>query len=162
MVKIRQLKWNDIPKVRQRILQKQNGICPLCQNPIDAACLDHHHKKRIKGTGQVRGVLCRSCNVMLGKIENNCVRYGISQKLLPDVLRNMAVYLEGAHYPYMHPSEMAPPKKLKKSSFNTLVTAMKKKYVSEKQLPTFPKSGKLTKPLAVLFKKYKIEPGYYK
>jgi hypothetical protein len=112
------LKHCDISTLREVLCQKQQGICPICCKELNAPCLDHHHKKRIKGTGQIRGVLCRACNVMLGKIENNCVRYSIAQEGLPAVLRNMATYLEQPHLPYIHPSDAPKAKKLRKSSYN--------------------------------------------
>lgn len=161
MGKIKQMKHSDVPKLRDKLLRRQKGICPICKNKIDAPCLDHQHIKRIKGTGQIRGVLCRSCNVLLGKLENNCVRYGVSQDRLPFVLRNMAEYLERPHFKYLHPSEAPPVKKLKKSSYTALVKRIKEKG-SRKSPPPFPKSGKLTKPLKILYREHNLIPGFYK
>lgn len=54
----------------------QNGRCALCGEPlpIGEAVLDHDHT-----TGQVRGVLHRGCNAMLGHIENNRARNHLSR-----------------------------------------------------------------------------------
>lgn len=158
--KIKVLGWGDISTLRDALSQKQGGFCPLCQRELNAPCLDHHHKKRIKGSGQVRGVLCRSCNVMLGKIENNCVRYSISQEELPMILRNMACYLEQPHLPYIHPSDAPKTPKLKKSSYNKLKKIMKDA-PGRKKCPEYPKSGKLTKPLEALYKEFQLEPEFY-
>jgi hypothetical protein len=152
------MKEGDIPELRERLLKRQDGICPICIKVVDAPCLDHHHVKRIKGTGQIRGVLCRACNTFIGKMENNCVRYGVKMETLPAVLRNTALYLEKPHFPYIHPSEREKPKKLKKSSYNKL----KKANGGQFKFPEYPKSGKLTVGLAKLFVLNGIEPEYYK
>lgn len=158
--KIKVLGWGDISPLREALCEKQQGFCPICCRKINAPCLDHHHKKRIKGSGQIRGVLCRSCNVMLGKIENNCVRYSISQEELPEILRNMAKYLEQPHLPYIHPSDAPKQKLLMKSSYNKLKKIMKEA-PSKKKCPEYPKSGKLTKPLKALYKEYNLKPEFY-
>lgn len=156
------LKGCDLPGLRQQLLDEQDGECPICGLPVDAPCLDHSHKRHTKGTGLVRGVLCRSCNVLLGKIENNCTRYKVSHKALPLVLRNMACYLERPHKNILHPSERERPKKLKKSSYNLLKKRAKAAGVPAKRMPDFPKSGLLTKPLEAMFLKYDLEPEFYK
>lgn len=47
--------WNSM-------FESQGGKCALCREkpPVD---VDHHH-----GTGEVRGLLCRGCNVGLGQL----------------------------------------------------------------------------------------------
>ncbi len=152
---IENLRWSDVDAVRSVISHRQNGICPVCNKSLKMPCLDHQHKKRVGGSGQVRGVICSLCNVMVGKIENNCSRYLVSQKELPQVLRNIADYLEREQYPYLYPSEVEKPKKLKKSSYNALLK------MSNQTVPPYPKSGKLTKPLKALYESLGIEPEYY-
>ena len=52
-----------------RMLQEQKGVCAICHKPetsenqygIKRLCVDHCHK-----SGKVRGLLCFSCNSMLG------------------------------------------------------------------------------------------------
>ena len=151
------LKQSDIKPIRKQILEEQNGVCLICGKEPKIACLDHSHKKRIHGSGLVRGVLCSSCNIFIAKSENNCMRYGFSQKELPDILRKMAKYLEKDHYPYIHPSEVEKPKKLKKRSYNVL----KKAYRGRAKFPPYPKSGNLIKKLAILFDEYNITPQFY-
>lgn len=150
----KQLKYKDLPIIRDELYKKQKGICPICNRKIeiDNAVVDHHHKKKVKGTGLLRGVLCRNCNVFLGKIENNCVRFGISQTLLPAVLSNIVSYLLKSHLPYIHPSEHP---KLKKESYQALKKAMKGK---GKKIPCYPKNKRITKPLEALFKECDIVP----
>ena len=50
------------------LFEKQNGCCAICQceesghNATDRLLIDHNHE-----TDTVRGLLCSSCNLMLGK-----------------------------------------------------------------------------------------------
>ncbi len=52
--------------------EKQGGVCAICKRPPTACrakrrlCVDHNHK-----TKNNRGLLCTSCNVILGRLENN-------------------------------------------------------------------------------------------
>ena len=48
-----------------RILEKQNGLCAICQSDIKL-WVDHDHS-----TGIVRGLLCPSCNTLVGYIETH-------------------------------------------------------------------------------------------
>lgn len=61
----------QIPLVKQKILERQNFKCELCSIDLVVAtgCLDHDHI-----TGRIRGVLCRNCNGIEGKINNLTVR----------------------------------------------------------------------------------------
>ena len=145
------------------LLKKQKGICPICTNKITRPVLDHQHKKRIHGTGQIRGVICSSCNVFLAKAENNSVRYGITTVNLPKILRNLADYLEKPHLPYMHPSEKEKPSIITKNSYKKLHKLFINHY-SEKEwhkFPAYPKTGKMTVGLKKLYDIFKLEPEYY-
>lgn len=64
------------------LLATQGGLCSICTQAEVGRRLsvDHDH-----ATGRVRGLLCRSCNLMVG-----------SAKDLPGVLRAAAAYLEGS------------------------------------------------------------------
>ena len=82
----------SLQKWRVATLEAQGGKCALCGLPIataaDPAVGDHNHD-----TGQMRGVLHRSCNSLLGNIENNRKRYGIrSDAQLSLMLRNVVQY----------------------------------------------------------------------
>ena len=91
------------------------------------------------------------------------MRYGFSQKELPDILRSMANYFERDHHPMLHPSEAPPIPKLMKRSFNKLKTKHKNAGVWKlKKLPEFPKSGKMIKALQKAYDHYGMEPEYYK
>ncbi len=64
---MRKLKQREVQGVRDAILQTQGHRCALCMMtlPNKDAVLDHDHK-----TGSVRGVLCRNCNGIEGKVYN--------------------------------------------------------------------------------------------
>lgn len=58
-----------------RMLEAQGGVCAICSQPErrkrgdGSACplsVDHDH-----ATGDVRGLLCHSCNVRLGHVEDD-------------------------------------------------------------------------------------------
>lgn len=158
--KPKQLKSSEIREVRATILKSQGGICLICGNPPKIACLDHEHKKRIGGSGLIRGVLCNTCNAFIAKSENNCVRYGIDRENLPAILRSMADYLEKKHYPLIHPSEATKPPKLMKTSYNKMLKWHKNNGSSARVAP-YPRSGKLTKPLEKMFEMAGIQPEFY-
>lgn len=48
--------------------EEQDGTCPVCDKGIEAedSAIDHNHK-----TGEVRGILCKSCNRALGLLGDN-------------------------------------------------------------------------------------------
>ena len=48
------------------MLEKQNHVCAICNNPFGLQNIDHCHK-----TGKVRGVLCVNCNRGLGAFGDN-------------------------------------------------------------------------------------------
>lgn len=164
MTELKQLKTNEIQITRETILQEQCGLCVLCECEITEETgysLDHQHKRKsdeigVDGAGLVRGVLCRNCNVWEGKIWNNTGRYrqpkSVQERI--DMLHKLMKYYEKENYKLVHPSEKIPEKTISKANYNRL----KKLYNEKKKLPEYPKSGKLTLGLQVLFEKYEIEP----
>lgn len=84
----RRIKTSEIPIVKAALLAKQQYVCCLCPEPLTVAtsCLDHNHK-----TGLVRGVLCRNCNGIEGKIFNlaNRAKRGLTVK---DFLGKVILY----------------------------------------------------------------------
>ena len=58
----------DREYAEQLLELKRKGICECCGGEIPnskSAHIDHNHK-----TGKVRGVVCLSCNITFGHIEN--------------------------------------------------------------------------------------------
>ena len=167
-----QLMTKDIQKIRDEILEKQDGLCELCKDEISektGVSLDHQHRTKSSvigenGGGLVRGVLCRRCNVMEGKIWNASKRFGIHDNL-SDWLRTLADYLDKENYPYIHPSEKALEKEVSKRNYNKLSKLYKeeefipkRKNQKKKPMIAYPKSGKLTKGLKELFELFQISP----
>lgn len=101
------LKNKEIPEVKSRILKEQNYQCLLCRIDLRKVesrniCLDHDHRN-----GLIRGVLCRNCNGVIGKIENLATR---AKKDLTHVawLSNATEFLERTSkapaYDLIHPT----------------------------------------------------------
>ena len=61
------------------VLAKSNGVCPICEQPIDKPNIDHCHASM-----QIRGVLCTRCNSGLGQFRDS-----------PEILQRAARYLIG-------------------------------------------------------------------
>ena len=79
----RLIKYNLSPDQYQEILKSQGGVCSICKTDTPGAghpelYVDHNHS-----TGQVRGLLCRDCNLLLGYAKDN-----------PENLRRSILYLE--------------------------------------------------------------------
>lgn len=154
----RVLKSTEIAQLREEITAQQSGVCPLCGKPLSNPVLDHQHKLRKSqdigddGAGLVRGVLCRECNVLEGKIWNAMNRYLQPENKAARAawLRRYIQYLEKDQYPLVHPTERPEPIKVSKRQYNRLSKLT--------PVPEFPKSGKLTKRLKYLFDKYHISP----
>ncbi len=103
-----------IAPYRAALLQKQGGLCKLCKRRPKVPCLDHCHKE-----GVVRGVLCRGCNALLGKIENNSARNGLSGSALNTYLMSIPAYLafgEQGGTGILHPTHLTPEEKRDKKN----------------------------------------------
>lgn len=83
----RRLKASEVAGVRQALADKQGNRCAICQQPLSRPVLDHDHS-----TGAVRATLHAGCNSLLGKVENNYKRYGVSN--LAAFLAGTAAYLQ--------------------------------------------------------------------
>lgn len=60
-------KYGLSPQKVDKLLSDQKGACPLCSKAIyDKYVVDHNHE-----TGEVRGLLCPSCNQALGKFQDD-------------------------------------------------------------------------------------------
>lgn len=62
-------KYGLTPEQFESMLLAQNNVCAICSNRRKAMCVDHDHS-----TGEVRGILCRRCNALLGLIEDDTAR----------------------------------------------------------------------------------------
>ena len=111
---------------------KQGGLCAICKKPIDLQVMgnksdyvvDHCHE-----SGEIRGVLHRSCNAALGKIDNAAGRWGAKSMKYEDIvpyLRRVVAYYDsleanstGLMYPdHKTPEEKAAAARLKRNKAN--------------------------------------------
>lgn len=97
----RKLKTAEVKPVRETLRIEQGHRCALCKLLLQAddAVLDHDHD-----TGAVRATLHRSCNALLGKVENNYRRYGVQNLAawahgMPAYLTHHAVNRTGLLHP---------------------------------------------------------------
>lgn len=87
-------------------LKRQGGLCAICKNPIDLSIkgegvVDHDHD-----TGEIRGVLHRSCNAAEGKIANAAGAWGAKSMKYPDIvafLEKTLEYLKSEGTGFMYP-----------------------------------------------------------
>ena len=100
-----QLTRGQLRAVTMKLLKEQGGVCPLCTEPIDSSArqgvrtdyvADHDHE-----TGLIRGILHRSCNGALGKMENAVGRWGAKsmsyKDIIPFIERALAYYRQEPH-----------------------------------------------------------------
>ena len=159
---LRQIKSTEVKELREKILENQGFKCAICGKDIrndPGIALDHQHKLNknqtlgTDGAGLIRGVLCRDCNVLEGRIWNNSTRYKqfktVKERI--EFLKQLIQYYEAGTYPLIHPTEKVPLKSISKRQYNKL-----KKVCPN--VPEYPKSTHLTKKLEELFNKYKINP----
>lgn len=99
------LKYKDIPRVKKEITYIQDGLCAICKRQLDMLknrdiCLDHNHK-----TGRIRGVLCRSCNAIEGKVRKLYIRMGLRKAGIPyeDLLCGLFNYCYIDELDIIHP-----------------------------------------------------------
>jgi hypothetical protein len=94
-----------------RQLQVQGGLCRLCGKPIDVSIkgegvTDHSHD-----TGEIRGILHRSCNSAEGKITNAAGHWGAKSMSYPaiiDFLKRTVAYLEAEGCGVMYHAHKTP------------------------------------------------------
>lgn len=90
----------------RHLQQVQGGLCPLCGKPIDITIkgegvTDHDHD-----TGQIRGILHRSCNAAEGKISNAAARWGAKSASYTDIipyLESLVKYLRTPATQFIYP-----------------------------------------------------------
>ena len=109
---------------------KQGGNCAVCKKPINLQVMgnksdyvvDHCHE-----TGVIRGVLHRSCNASLGKLDNAVGRWGCKSMKYEDIipyLRNVLEYYDNCQanpmnliYPdYKTPEQQAEKVRIKRNT----------------------------------------------
>ena len=156
-----QLRSKDISNVRDRLLEYQEGRCMLCSVKITdktGVSLDHQHKTKkepigLDGGGLIRGVLCRNCNVLEGKIWNSMRRFlqpgNVNERI--KWLESLITYYKLPNTNLIHPSESPKEPLVPKRLFNKIRKYHGLNYPKQKPLE-YPKSSKWTKKLKTLLK----------
>lgn len=98
----------------RHLKNEQGGLCPICGEHIDLTIpkegvIDHDHD-----TGEIRGVLHRSCNAAEGKVANAAGRWGAKSmdytKIIP-WLENLLKYLQQPGTGFMYYMHLTPDEK---------------------------------------------------
>ncbi len=167
------MKNEDIKILREKLYLKNNKICPVIKLEIDISecVLDHKHKKNIQSVlgqedyGCIRNTIDKRANSFEGKVLKDYIRSGLSKDIkLPDLLRNLADYIEEGAYiedniRYIHPKEQPKSPIIRKRDFNKLNKAYLIKYPNRKPLD-YPKSKKLSNRFIELFNDFDITINY--
>lgn len=123
------LKKSQIPAHKQKLLEAQGGKCRLCNIdlitlPTKDLCLDHCHRH-----GVIRGVLCRNCNGIEGKIFNlaNRGKRGYTPAaylaMIVDYWRDVTVRPDSVYHPDHRTEEE---KRLKRNAVARVAAAKKR------------------------------------
>lgn len=99
---MRKITRGQLRSVGMQLANKQGGLCPLCDEPLDfsikgntgdSVVVDHDHI-----TGRIRGALHRSCNGGEGKVASAAGRWIVgsmqSSHAIAAALHRVANYLE--------------------------------------------------------------------
>ena len=82
-----QISRKDIAPLREKLLDENKGLCPLCEEEVIRPVLDHDHS-----TGNIRSAICSVCNCIIGAYENKCLRMGKKRNRLI-IAENLGKYL---------------------------------------------------------------------
>lgn len=160
----KQLKSTDIPIYREIISKEQNFSCAICGDKLGEGCaLDHQHKLKseeniVNGNGLIRGVLCRECNVLEGKIWNNTLRYKQLKTPLEksEYLKKVISYYSKEPYKLIHPNEKPKNIVIGKREYNKVMKwAKDNKIWTPKKLEKVKyNKNKMSKSLCLLYEMY--------
>lgn len=158
MHKLKEITHAKLKDLRFKQLLKQGCICPILKQEIQFkdSVFDHKRKRKDEpvgkdGKGLLRGVIHRQANVIEGKIARLYKRYGLDKFIaLPDLLRNIADYLENPPMKdqrIVHPDERTKPKRerLSKRKYQTICKYYFRAFPRRKKMFNYPKNGYLTK-----------------
>ena len=108
-MELERLQPKDIPTVRADLLALHQGRCALCKLPIlSDPCLDHNHAQ----PGQVRDVLHRGCNALLGAIERGRSKGVLDIQAFADGVGNYLRKHQQVITPLRHPAFRTPTEKV--------------------------------------------------
>lgn len=95
----------QVRSISLKLLKEQGGVCLVCKKPIDLSIkgemvADHNHL-----SGNIRGILHRSCNSGLGKLDNAVGRWISKSMKYSDIvpmLKNIVEYYEREETKYIY------------------------------------------------------------
>lgn len=128
---MRKLARSQMRSWAQRHLKvEQNGLCPLCAQPIDLSIkgegvIDHDHD-----TGRIRGVLHRSCNAAEGKAANAISRWGSKSATYEAIIAfatRLLAYWNQVPTEYIYPMHLTPEEKAIKAKAKARVRVATKR-----------------------------------
>lgn len=166
-VKFIQLTPDTARVLKKKLYMMQGQKCPILRKKVKVrdTVLDHRHKlKRQKpgplGRGLVRGCLHFQVNSFEGVVLKKYKRYGLESMIeLPDLLRNLADYLENptCQQCYIYPSEKPKAPIFTMTQYKRIVKYYKIIFPRSKKIPAYPPSGikKVGKPKKGEKQKYK-------
>ena len=104
---MQKLTRSQLSSFKRGLLAKQGGCCPICKKPIDLSVpregvVDHDHE-----TGEIRGVLHRSCNSAEGKVVKAAGSWGAKSLKYENVipwLENLLEYLKSEGTGLIYPT----------------------------------------------------------
>lgn len=113
---LKKLPRSSMAAFRKRQLEAQGGCCLLCGEPIDLSIpkegvVDHNHD-----TGEIRGILHRSCNAAEGKAANAIGRWGAKSMRYEDIVpfaRRLLAYWEKPGLGLMYHTHKTPEEKVR-------------------------------------------------
>jgi len=107
---LRKLKQSELAEFRTQLWEAQGKRCALSGEPLllSDAVVDHNHT-----TGEVRGVLSRGANSMLGKIENHMriAKLNTPAKLAKFLAGVVPYIYNHAKHDVMYPTHKTPDEK---------------------------------------------------
>lgn len=124
--------------ITMQLLKKQGGNCLVCNKRINVKttglssdyALDHCHS-----TGEVRGVLHRSCNSCEGKVRHAVSRWGAKgsdELAIIEYLEGLAQYLRKQHEGLVSTGIMYPNHKTTEEKAEAAKLKRKKQYAAKK------------------------------
>lgn len=132
--RMQKLARSQMTAYKHKLHKEQNGTCPLCQTQIDLSIkgegvIDHDHD-----TGQIRGLLHRSCNAAEGKVANGAGRWGCKSMRYCDIvpyLERLVAYLKKEPKDVLYPmhktaEEVADLRKLRAKNQRATIAAKRK------------------------------------
>jgi len=105
---MKKLKNKDIAKIRDELLTKQGFKCGICGEDLSNSDNTNRHVDHNHETGEVRGVMCRRCNLLEGTLFYRFRRSG-HVGLKTDYigwLENHLEYLKTSNTGYEHPAHI--------------------------------------------------------